>query len=128
MGLSAFLAFQSQTRRSTIPLLPPERSHICIALSAVLWAQSAAGSGVGAAAGGALDDAPTEAGGAPDWDGAPPPPTEGDATLVQPTTRTAMTARTGNRRWFLIPCSSTWPSSPRTPRATCPAALEVGLH
>src|SRR5689334_4991754 len=50
IGLSVLAAFQAQTSWSTMPLLPPDRSHICMALSAVLWAQSAAGSGVGAAA------------------------------------------------------------------------------
>ena len=41
---------------STIPLLPPERSHICIAFASELWAHALAGSGVGAAAA-ALGDA-----------------------------------------------------------------------
>src|SRR4051794_28147248 len=56
MGLVGFAAFQAQTRMSTIPLLPPDRSHICIAFASELWAQALAGSGVGAAAA-ALADA-----------------------------------------------------------------------
>src|SRR6188768_3199913 len=50
IGLSGWAVFQSQTSWSTMPLLPPDRSHISMAFSALLWAQSAAGSGVGAAA------------------------------------------------------------------------------
>src|SRR6186713_2506239 len=77
IGLAGLAVFQSQTSWSTMPLLPPERSHISIALSAVLWAQSAAGSGVGAAASGdgdaagaALCDAAAGADASPPVDGA----------------------------------------------------------
>ena len=94
-----------------MPLLPPERSHICIALSAVLWAQSAAGSGVGAAAaalsdaagsalagwlaGAAMAAAPTR------WGPAMPCPPQHAATSM-----IATNARAGSLRWFLIACSS----------------------
>ena len=44
---TTLLLFREEYR---VPLLPPERSHICIAFGSWLWAQSAAGSGVGAAA------------------------------------------------------------------------------
>ncbi len=68
--MSGLAAFQSQTRMSTIPLLPPDRSHICIAPASVVRAQSLAGSGVGTAAtlGDAAVDggADAEAGGAAD--------------------------------------------------------------
>src|SRR6476660_7463963 len=62
MSLSGCAAFQSQTRMSTIPLLPPERSHICIAPASVVRAQSLAGSGVGTAA--TLGDAAVDGGAA----------------------------------------------------------------
>src|SRR5215211_2480980 len=93
---------------STIPLLPPERSHICIAFASLLWAQSFAGSGVGAAAAslGAVD-APDAAGA--DGATADDPADEGadDAPGVHAvSTRTAVIARTGNLSGLVILGSS----------------------
>ena len=112
-----FAAFQAQTRMSTIPLLPPERSHICIAFASVLWAQSLAGSGVGAAAAalGAADaaaDAGADAAGA--VVAADPPGAADDVLELQaPTSRMATIARAGTLRWVLIPSSSNRPGSGR---------------
>src|SRR3954465_12045739 len=71
MGFVGFAAFQAQTRMSTIPLLPPDRSHICIAFASELWAHAFAGSGVGTAAAalGAADSLPAALGAVE----APPP-------------------------------------------------------
>jgi hypothetical protein len=88
---------------STIPLLPPDRSHICIAPASVVRAQSLAGSGVGTAAtlgdaavdGGADAEAGAVVGGAADGaaDGA------GVAAPVQaPAIRMATIARAGTLR------------------------------
>src|SRR3954470_15834967 len=95
---------------STIPLLPPERSHICIAFASLLWAQSFAGSGVGAAATslGVLD--PTAAADA-DADGVtaddPGEDVDGDAPgLHAVMSMTAAIARTGNLSGLLILGSS----------------------
>jgi hypothetical protein len=98
---------------STIPLLPPERSHICIALESVLWAQAFAGSGVGTAA------ALAEAAGATDAGTTDAGATDAGATdaavlgavlevveLQAVTTRTAMIARAGSVRCLLIRSSS----------------------
>jgi hypothetical protein len=97
---------------STIPLLPPERSHICIALASLLWAQSLAGSGVGTAAAalGASEAAPplalaagALAAGALD---APPPAALGalddELELQAAMTRMTTIARAGSLRWVLI--------------------------
>src|SRR3954452_18218751 len=114
MGFVGFAAFQAQTRMSTIPLLPPERSHICMAPASELWAQALAGSGVGfaAAALGASDPAALPA--ALGADAAPPlvgaadaPPAAlgaaDEAPELQPTmTRMATIARAGSLRWVLI--------------------------
>ncbi len=108
---SGLAVFQSQTSWSTMPLLPPERSHICIALSASLWAHSAAGSGVAGAAA-ADSDGEASALGASDAAGAdaPPPPSDGAVEAVPPlhaaTTKSATSARVGSLRWFSIACSS----------------------
>src|SRR5262245_65247224 len=85
---------------STIPLLPPERSHICIALGSALWAHSLAGSGVGAAAA-ALGDAS-----APADAGADPPGACVAVPVPQAATSNASIARTGTLRRFLIRYSS----------------------
>src|SRR5262245_57222139 len=101
---------------STIPLLPPERSHICMAFGSELWAQALAGSGVGTAAA-ALADAAAEAAGAEaagavaaGGDAAPPPPAVGALDAVDDeqaaNSKIAMNARAGNLRRLLIPCSS----------------------
>src|SRR4029079_8070651 len=118
MGLVGFAAFQAQTRMSTIPLLPPERSHICIAFASELWAQALAGSGVGAAAAalGAADasaDAGADAAGA-DAAADPPGVVEGVLELQAPTSKTAMIARAGSLRWGRIRYSSNRPRRGRT--------------
>src|SRR4249919_162486 len=76
---------------STIPLLPPERSHICIAAASLLWAQSLAGSGVATAAA-ALGEAAAAPLGAPD----------DEPELQAAMTRMATIARAGSLRWVLI--------------------------
>src|ERR687890_775221 len=93
---------------STIPLLPPDRSHICIAFGSLLWAQSFAGSGVGAAAAslGAVDAAVD-----PGADGAAAedPAVEGAdeaAGLHAVSNRTAVIARAGNLNGLRILGSS----------------------
>ena len=105
-----FAAFQAQTRMSTIPLLPPERSHICIAFASVLWAQASAGSGVGTAAAadseGAALGASALAAGAADDGAAPLGAGVADPEPHAPTTRIAAIARVGNLSRFLIPFSS----------------------
>src|SRR6266536_2225066 len=45
IGRVGLAVFQAQASRSTICLLPPERSHACMTPGAVLWAQAAATSG-----------------------------------------------------------------------------------
>src|SRR3954454_20048147 len=133
MGLVGFAAFQAQTRMSTIPLLPPDRSHICIAFASELCAQALAGSGVGAAAAaladasvlgeaasladaaalaGALaaDAAGAEAAGAVAAEAAADPPVDAagpDVPLHAANRKTPTNARAGNLRRLLIPCSST---------------------
>src|SRR3954449_6209384 len=120
MGLDAFAAFHAQTRMSTIPLLPPDRSHICMALGSALWAQAFAGSGVGAAAAGSdaagsEATAPDEAAG-PDAAGAEAAVPD-DAAGADPAgavagvpdeqaanSRIAVNASAGNRTWYRIPC------------------------
>src|SRR6476620_2914944 len=88
-------------------LLPPERSHICIALGSVPWAHALAGSGVGAAAaadGDAAVDGAVLAGGAalaPEL-GAEVAVPELQALI----SKTATTARAGSLRWVLIRSSS----------------------
>src|SRR4029079_4346244 len=79
---------------STIPLLPPERSHICIAFASELWAHAAAGSGVGVAAG--ADAAGADAPGA----------AVAVVDVPHATTSNARTARTGTLRRFVIRYSS----------------------
>ena len=116
IGLSGLAVFQSQTSWSTMPLLPPDRSHISIALSAVLWAQSAAGSGVGTAAsadgdsaGAALGDSAAGAEASPPVDGAAD---EGVPPLHAVATNMTRNARVGSRRWFRI--------------ASCPPSRSAG--
>src|SRR5262245_60359553 len=97
---------------STIPLLPPERSHICMAFGSALWAHSLAGSGVGAAAA-ALAEASADAGAAvaagaeAAADGAPADgAVDADDDVQAANSVIAMNARAGNLRRLLIPCSS----------------------
>src|SRR6187402_2457686 len=114
--LSGFFAFQSHTSRSTMPLLPPERSHISIALSAPLWAQSAAGSGVGAAACADGDSAGAPLSDAAGADAALPPDA-GAADGVPPehaAIRMASSARVGSLSWFRI--ASLLQVKPKEPR------------
>ena len=104
---------------STIPLLPPERSHICIAFGSALWAQALAGSGVGAAAAaladGAAADGAADAGAAEAVDA--PADTaalgaEDDVPVLQAAiTSIATIARAGSLRCFLIQSSSNRPAS-----------------
>jgi hypothetical protein len=99
---------------STIPLLPPDRSHICIAFASLLCAQSFAGSGVGAAATwlGSVDapdeaDAGAEAGADALTDGGAADDGDGDAPgLHAVISMTAAIARTGNLSGLLILGSS----------------------
>src|SRR6188508_151108 len=102
---------------STIPLLPPERSHICIAPGSWLWAQALAGSGVGATAAalGASDAAADAGADAAGTDAAADPPgaVDGVLELQAPTSRMAMIARVGSLRWVLIRTSSNRPGSGR---------------
>src|SRR3954462_12819907 len=98
---------------STNPLLPPDRSHICIAFASELWAHALAGSGVGAAAAslgaaGVSADAGGDAAGA-DVAADPPGAAEGVLELQAPTSRTAMIARAGSLRWVPIRSSSNRP-------------------
>src|SRR4051794_34914532 len=121
MGFVGFAAFQAQTRMSTIPLLPPERSHICIALASELCAQALAGSGVGfaAAALGASDALPAALGAAdapPLLGAADAPPAALGAPVDAPELQAAMTrmntiARAGSLRWVLIRSPPTVQSS-----------------
>jgi hypothetical protein len=94
---------------STIPLLPPERSHICIAFGSELWAQALAGSGVGTAAAalGASEAAPPLLGAALGAAAEAPPPAALGAVdevleLQAAMTRMATIARVGSLRWVLI--------------------------
>src|SRR3954468_11594474 len=103
---------------STIPLLPPDRSHICIAFGSELWAQAFAGSGVGAAAAGSdaagSDATGAEAAGADaagadaaDWEAAGAEAAGavcGVADEQAATSRIAVNASAGNRTWYRIPC------------------------
>src|SRR5260221_2623187 len=107
-----------------MPLLPPERSDICMAPGASVLAQSAAGAGVGAAASALADGAASLAAGAEAaCDSAAFEGTADDAVeLHAANSRTATIARLGNVRCLLIPCSSqTSPGvsgSPILPSAT----------
>src|SRR5690349_716504 len=96
---------------STIPLLPPERSHICMAFGSALWAQALAGSGVGTAAAALADAAGADAAGADaaGGDDAPVPPDGALDDVVEEqaaNSKIAMNARAGNLKRLLIPCSS----------------------
>jgi len=94
--------------------LPPDRSHISIALSASLWAQSTAGAGVGAAASADSDGASSDAGGslagteAGGADAAWLPAGAWDAVPVPQavTSSSAVNASAGSLRWFVIASSS----------------------
>src|SRR4051794_17620774 len=134
---------------STIPLFPPDRSHICMAFASELCAQAFAGSGVGAAAAAladasalgeaasladadavadspAADAAAAEAAGAEAADGAAGPPVDAagpDVPLHAANRRIPTNARAGNLRRLLIPCSSTLEPTglPRSHRWPSPA-------
>ena len=123
---------------STMPLLPPERSHICMAFGRRSGRNRPAGSGVGAAAGAdadasALAAAGLLAAGAAD-DGAAPLGAEvAVPELHAPITRIATNARAGNLRWLLIPCSSKYRTHPGRPvdgcrRSATPSERDCTTH
>src|SRR5262245_55640508 len=106
-----------------MPLLPPDRSHICIAFGSSDRAQSLAGSGVGAAAA-ALSDGAADSAGAADEaaggaadaaDGAAP---DGLVPPLQAATSNARIARTGTLRFLIRYSSNAKPGCGWT-RATC---------
>src|SRR5262245_21778018 len=98
---------------STMPLLPPDRSHICMAFASLLWAHAAAGAGVAGAAAAlaeaeaaGAEAAGAEAAGGADAAGAPVGAADDDPELQAAATRMVTIARQGSLRRLLIQTSS----------------------
>src|SRR5687768_8290177 len=94
---SGYASFQAATNASTIPALPPERSHI--SRSPSLAQPAAASLAAGSLAAGSLA-AGAEAATLSAADGLAPPP------LQAANTRIAIAPRATSLSWLLIPCSS----------------------